>query len=807
MSRSARHPDAIGFLLDVFHRRKGDRFAVFGIGRLESGETFGFVDDREPPGFWIRASELDRAQHLAPAEGIAIDPVHAVDPNQWTTLDGETVTFAGGERLADTKAFATRLEEHGVRTYEADISPSRRFLINRGIRGGVRVHGPWQPGHDVDRVYLDPDLAPEDWAPALAVLALDIETDARAERVYAVSLVGTGPGPRHVTEEVHLVGRPGDDDPDCATCHPDETALLDAVADRIRRIDPDVITGWNVIDFDLRVLQERAEAIGSPMKLGRAGDTSWYRQGDAWGGSRVTIRGRQVVDAMRLVRVIPRRFEDYRLGTVARDILGRDKTLESDEDTSMPEVIMRAYREDRPAFCAYCLEDSRLVRDILEATGLVAMTLRRSMLTGLALENAWGSIAAFDFLYLDRLHRQRIVAPTLGVDRKDAGGAPGGLVMPARAGLHPHVFVFDFMSLYPSIISTFNIDPLAHVRAESLPSSDVITAPNGATFAREQGILPAMLEEFFAQRSTAKGAGDELASFTYKIVMNSFYGVLASGSCRFASPRLAGAITGFGHELLRWAAAALDDLGAAVLYGDTDSLFVDARLPDDIALDDALEHGRRLCDRMNRMIADHLREKYGVSSRLELEFEKYYRRLFLPVSRADETRARAKGYAGLRMAPGVEEVEIIGMEAARHDWTNLAHDLQRRLLDLLFHDAPPGDIEQCVARCVEDVRAGRRDADLVYRKRLRKKVDDYTRTSPPHVKAARLLSKPPSVIHYVMTTDGPQPVGHVSAPLDYGHYVDKQIRPIVHAIAQVCDIDEQVGGMKQLMLFDVRSRI
>ena len=158
---------------------------------------------------------------------------------------------------------------------------------------------------------------------------------------------------------------------------------------------------------------------------------------------------------------------------------------EAEDDETMPEAIAHAYAHDRPAFCAYCIEDARLVWDMLRAEGLVSLSLRRALLTGMPLERAWGSVAAFDVMYISQLRQRQMVAPTTGVDRVRGAGAPGGLVMEPSAGLYSHIFVFDFKSLYPSIMRTFNIDPLSHARAAG--EEEAIEAPNGARFSREIG--------------------------------------------------------------------------------------------------------------------------------------------------------------------------------------------------------------------------------------------------------------------------------------------------------------------------------
>jgi DNA polymerase-2 len=162
--------------------------------------------------------------------------------------------------------------------------------------------------------------------------------------------------------------------------------------------------------------------------------------------------------------------------------------------------------------------------------------------------------------------------------------------------------------------------------------------------------------------------------------------------------------------------------------------------------------------------------------------------------RGDTEKARSKGYAGLKVAAdGSDEVEIIGMEAVRRDWTDLAHEVQRDLLNMVFRDVPADTLETRVLDWVDAMRRGERDDDLVYRKALRKSVEGYTSSVPAHVAAARLLPDPRGTIRYLVTRDGPQPVGHVTAPIDYEHYLEKQIRPIVRTIGQVCDLDVEIA--------------
>ena len=442
------------------------------------------------------------------------------------------------------------------------------------------------------------------------------------------------------------------------------------------------------------------------------------------------------------------------------------------------------------------LEDCALVLDIFEATELIDFAVQRSCLTGLEIDRQGGSVAAFDYLYLPRLHRSGYIAPV--VDESAIVHSPGGYVLDSEPGLYSDVVVLDFKSLYPSIIRTFHVDPLAMVA----PGEDRIPGFLGASFSKEHCILPQIIEELWQARDEAKRNRDAALSQAVKILMNSFYGVLATGACRFADDELAGAITEFGHYILRWTRDWLErQPGCRVLYGDTDSVFVDCGLPDDCLCDVAQRRGGELCAAANAALAGHIAERYGVASRLELEFEKHYVRFLLPPMRGSD-KGRAKGYAGWRMGGDEGYLEIVGMEAVRRDWTALAHQLQRELLGLLFADADAARIEALVSECVRSVRAGERDGELVYHKGLRKPVSSYTRNVPPHVQAARLLPKPRGVIHYAITCEGPQPVGHVRAPLDYDHYVEKQIEPLVRTIAQVYPLDVEAAIRGVGNLFD-----
>lgn len=812
-----------GFIVHSYFPKNKRSARLYLVGRLRNGETFAVVEERERPSFYLRESELKPARDFISQDGVNFEQ------SSYHTLDGETCVKGSWDTVQQFQQGFQELTERGIRTYEGDIRFTDQYLMSRGIHGSLIIEGIPKKGRRVNWIFLNPGLLPSNWQPSLTVLSIDIETNPYGDEIYAISLVQRGPSsPKR--QEVLFSG-PIDgplDEGEHISVFRDEKHMLQAFCLRIVEWDPDIITGWNVIDFDFNMIAGRIKQHGISFQIGRSDTPAAFLPGEKGRSNTVIVPGRQVIDAVRLVRAAPTRYSDYTLETVASAELGRGKILEQRRDENKLEAIVRMYHDDPIGLCRYCLEDARLVLDILEKTGLVDLTVRKCLLIGISMDRAWTSIHAFDYLYIEALHKQGFVAPSTGVDSLPSVDAPGGAILEPQTGLYDNVWVFDFKSLYPTIIRTFNIDPLSFVlpgRVEQLPEEErkrLIKAPNGSCFKRDTAILPGLLERFFKSRDTAKEQGDEVASHVYKIIMNSFYGVLGARGSRFATGLISGAITSFGQYLLGWCRDYIKEQGYRVLYGDTDSLFVLSGLPKETSRDTLLSTSGELCEHVNRALRLFVEESYGVYSYLELEFEKIYFRFFLPpvrtavASEGNGARGRAKGYAGLLLP--VDElalsnsdqrqwdcIEVRGMEAVRRDWTDLAKGFQIGLLMLLFREAALDEIRTFARSITTDLHDGKLDERLVYRKALRKPVSKYTHAKPPHVRAAVLLDpkEQRGLIHYVWTLEGPQPVGKLTAAPDYDHYVDKQLKPIVQSFTYVLhtDMDTLLGGEEQLELF------
>jgi DNA polymerase-2 len=698
---------------------------------------------------------------------------------------------------SDVPPLRDRLHAAGIDTFEADVRFASRYLIERGIKAGCEIEGEATAGDGV-MIFDNPVLRPADVTLEPRVLSFDIETDAGSERLLAISMFAPG------IDEVLIVDGSGRPMPERATRCADERAALEAFCARVREFDPDVITGWNIIDFDLSVLERIAARLGQALALGREPGAIHIRKPEGYFGSgQATVPGRLVLDGIDLLRGAFVRMDEYSLDAVARQVLDEGKAVAGDVRDRMAEIVHN-YRHDLPAFALYARTDARLAFQIVAKLRLVELAFARSQLTGMTPDRVAASIASFDFLYLSELERVRLVAPSVrGSDSRVHAAQHGGHVLEPVTGLHDHVWVFDFKSLYPSVIRTFNIDPVSYVPDPALGTADfaarrgeadaeLIHTPGGS-FRREPAILPRLLDELFPRREAAKRRRDEVAAHAIKILMNSFYGVLGTPACRFFNPALANSITGMGKQLLLWSKGWFETAGFAVLYGDTDSLFVSSAHIDP---DAARSRGYELAAALNADLARHVETRWRVKSRLELEFEKLYLKLFLPRAR-HSTRGASKRYAGLVFGASPDAVEFVGLEAVRRDWTQLAKRVQRELYQRLFSNRP---VDSYLAEIVARVRRGELDEELVYHKNLRKGTRDYTATTPPHVAAARKSSRPGDrSIHYLLTTAGAEPLDNLRHPIDREHYVEKQVKPVAEPVLEALglDFDRVIGDTRQ----------
>lgn len=679
---------------------------------------------------------------------------------------------------------ADSLSQSDIKTFESDVDPLRRYLMEKGINSQLKVTGNAEQKNSLTK-FINPVIEPCVIIPQFVIVSLDIETGSKSNQLYSIALHITG---KHEEQkQVFMLGEKPKSSPDYISFYDNERDLLISFFNRFKEIDPDIIIGWHVIGFDLLFLDNKCRELGISLDIARANGRVSIRQRKP-SGHYISLTGRVVIDGPAMLRASFFNFEDFKLETVAQELLGEGKTIAP--DTKKVEEIERQFREDKISLAEYNLKDAVLVTDIFKKAGLIELSVRRAQISGLLMDQLGMMTAAFDHLYLPKLHQAGFVAPNLK-DIYTAEHAAGGYVIDPVPGIYENVVVLDFKSLYPSIMQTFKIDPYSLLMKET----DTIETLNGYRFSSSLHILPDFIDELMKQRDEAKKKKDKQLSQAIKILMNSFYGVMGSYNCRFYHPDLPRAITGSGHKLLLGSKDYLEKKELKVIYGDTDSLFVMLK---NVSDEDGEVQGRKIVKELNQFWKNKLKKEYKVESHLELQFEKYYKQFIITPARGADTGAK-KRYAGLVVKDDKENIEFVGMEFVRSDWTNLAKDFQIELYEKIFHKE---EVEDWIREVIKELKNGKFDDKLIYRKRLRKEIEEYTKNIPPHVRAAKLLNEPGDTIYYVITQRGPIPIELKHNDYDYDHYIEKQLKPIADSVLFLFGKSfDDIVGSDQLSFF------
>lgn len=759
-----------GFLLTshFFDRNDGLTLSFYGT----DGERPFRLDftDQKIIGFVLTGSSLD-----------SVDFTFERKIQTFKNFKYESVDTIYLKRFEDLSKLKEHCANKGISSNELDILPTERFLMERFINGQIEFVGTKLEKDGLD-IYQNPQIRQAIGRTSLSLVSLDIETGVGGELYSIAVFYKDHKGSRG---QVYMLADEESEGPGLRFCNSEKKMIL-GFLDFVKQTNPDLIVGWHVAGFDLKFLMDKAQALQIELRLGRDGELLRLneRQGS---GVFAEIPGRVVLDGPPILRSAFYRFKDFKLETVATEVLGVGKDIAS--DSGKVEEIERRFREDKKALAKYNLLDCTLVVDIFEKLQIIDLLVRRVHISGLLIDRLPVSTAAFDHCYLPRLHRKGFVAPNrIDIEREEP--STGGLVIEPVGGLHENVAVFDFKSLYPSIIMTFKIDPFARINS----ATNTIATPNGMQFSKSENILPGIIGNLMETRALAKREQNSPLSQAVKILMNSFYGVMGSSRCRFYHADLPTAITTTGHWILRKSMEFFENHNLQVIYGDTDSIFVKLVTADQLRPD----FGHKLASQLGGFLRKILADEFKVESYLECEFEKTYDKLFFSMTRSGEGAAK-KRYAGFSDG----QIEFKGMEVIRSDWTDLAKNFQKTLYAKFFAGE---ELEIFIKDFIDQLENGQFDQDLVYTKKLSKDPREYTKNIPVHVKAALQVDhKGPyrlKEVSYYMTKAGPVPIQKGIKDLDYHHYIHKQIGPIADDVLLYLgkSFDSIVAG-EQLSLF------
>lgn len=759
------------FIIDSTYKVRDSQPYVLLFGRLENNQSFITLNSYNPY-FYIKLSDIKKL----PKE-------IRYEHTSYKNFNNQLLTRIFTELPKQITPLRHELEENNIECYEADIRFTQRFLIDKNIKSSINIEGDYQIGEFTDRIYKEPEITPIEFTPQLKTFSIDVESSNDLKKLYSIAIYSKD------YKNTLLISNEKIKNTEIFSS---EEELLERFKQIILEEDPDILTGWNFIDFDLNYLKNLFKKYKIPFNLGRINQPCKIKlETDFFRTSKATIPGRIAIDSLSLIRTSYISLKDYKLETASQQLLNEGKLTTDHSD------IEKWFNTNKQKLVNYNLKDAELVIKILEKTGVLKLTILRSLLTGMHLNRVSASIASFDSLYLRELKKLQIVAPSAQFKQKTAP-LKGGYVKQSIPGIYDNVIVLDFKSLYPSLMCTFNIDPLSYLGNKK--QKDSITNPYKTYFKKQQGILPKILQDLWVARDKIKKQKDKIASFAIKTTMASFIGVLGNPYCRFFNPDLGNSITHSGQFFIKHTESFLQKKGYNIIYADTDSLFI---VPKVESSKEAEKLGKKLESEVNQYLSNYIEREYKVKSYLELEYEKIYFRFLMPKLRSSEAGAK-KRYAGLNKKG---KIEFTGLEFVRGDWTELAKKFQYELLYRIFHKK---EIHNFIKDFVNNTKSGKYNSLLVYKKSIRKNLEDYTKITPPHVKAARKLEKLDSnIIEYLITLDGPEPIQNIKNSIDYDHYINKQLKPIADSVLSFFDLnfEELIQGSKQVTLFSFNKNL
>jgi DNA polymerase I len=506
--------------------------------------------------------------------------------------------------------------------------------------------------------------------PGLKILSFDIENSITSQFLYTIC----------------SVVKDGDEMRECEALVGNETEIIDGFADLIRKEDPDVITGYNIDNYDIRKIMERSKArkMKDALPWGRDGSQPRLVSDRFW-----RVKGRLVCDAWWAVKKQLRPKQET-LNAVSKMLLGEEK-LDVD-----PKNMDSEWTNDREKVIRYCFKDAELALRILLEVGTVRKDMDLAAVSKLTIEDVMtsGSSQLADSLLIRAADRSKVAVPLMGARIAGADQIEGGYVHSMKPGLYHWVCVEDFKSMYPSLIIAKNIC------FTTLCEDGEIISPSGARFMskeRREGLLPRILEDLMSERDRIKKLMKQTKDphehnyldglqAAVKVLMNTFYGVFASTFYRFTDKSIGAAITAFARANTIGIIKQVESEGIHVIYSDTDSIFMQS--PFD-GLEGSVEFGNKMADR------------FSVDGGT-LEFEKLLEPMF--------THGMKKRYVGKIVWPEAsEELLVRGYEIRRSD----SFDLQSKMLTQLFEmilEEKNDEALSMVKSTIQSVKSG--DVDL-----------------------------------------------------------------------------------------------
>lgn len=814
--------------LDFEYKLKDGKVLVYLYGKLENGERICVIHPHEPF-FYAKISELDQGIIATKLKSLTLE--NKPEPakiTRWEEVEKELL----GKKQKFWKLYTNypkavpilsrELQSWGIETYERDILFTHRYLRDKGIIPMTLTIAKGELQKETNLripVFLATAVEPlSKESPAqVKILAIDIETyaknkvmDLEKNPILMLALYGVdGEGKefRKVLTWKRFSGAK-----EYVEFVSDEVELLKRFRQLFLEFQPDVLTGYFSDGFDLPYLKHRADKHKVKLDFGTdyseldTGGKANFREAE----SRIT--GILHLDVCKFIRNIfgkNLKTDSYTLDAVSEELLGHKKhvvnldNLANIWDSNSGMGGLEALND----YCEYNLHDAhltlklcwKLLPEMIEFTKIIGLPTNDviRMRFSRLVEN----------YILKRAMEYNVLAPNKPehgeVDQRLGETYQGAFVYEPLPGLYKDILVFDFRSLYPSIITAHNIGPESFRCSccEKVEKAKVPTQEGYWFCTRERQFIPTVLEQLILIRADLKKQikeakkeslqkkekNEELKilearSWAIKTLANSFYGYLGFFGARWYSLESARSTTAYARNYILTTIAAAEKEGFKVCYSDTDSCFL---LLGDKTIDKAL--------RFQKEINDQLPEQ------MELELENYYPYGIFVAAKGTEKGAK-KRYA---LISKEGKMKITGFETVRRNSSLLAKETQEQVLRMVLEDKA-GLALAYVKDTIKELQTGKIPlSKLIIKTQITKELNYYSSIAPHVAIAWQMVKKgeriaPGSIIEYIICKGSGLVRDRAKIPTDVNpgdydadYYLNNQLLPAVSSIFNVLGYKEE----------------
>ncbi len=635
----------------------------------------------------------------------------------YRSIRGEPLRRLYTQRPGDVRDVRER-----YRHFEADIPFATRFMIDTGLTGGVTAQDTTADYHNIAPAEVD--------APARSCI-IDIECedergfpDPQRDAIICITafdsfdcdyttflLVGGGI-PATITEQQEaggLVNGCFRKENHTICTHGDETEMLKAFTRYIAERDPDVLSGWNFVDFDMPYITGRME------KLGLRSDSLARIPGQT---ERNALRGRALFDLLTGYKKMHlSQKESYRLDAIALEEVGEQKVRYTG-------TISNLWKTKPELLVEYNFKDVELCVKINKKDNIIEFYREIARYVGCPLDKTLNSSSVVDVFVLRKAFG-RYVLPSKGF--VNAEEFEGATVFEPSKGVRENVVVLDLKSLYPMAMMTINAS------METKDPEGELHSPNGIRFRkRPDGLTRTIISELLKERDEKKALRNtfEFGSPQYvlydmqqnvlKVIMNTYYGVSGYPRFRLFDREIGSAATSVGRAIIEHTRRVIEQMGFKVIYGDTDSCMV--QLSNDLDREQTIATAKAIEKHLNESYKEFAKKELNADEHFfSIKFEKIYARFF--------QAGKKKRYAGSlvwKEGKDVKETDIVGFEIRRSDTPQITKIVQQRVMEMILSGEGYEGIKAFLSGVIKKYRAGKYTLDEIgIPGGIGKALDDY----------------------------------------------------------------------------------